>query len=170
MKPFRITIDFRFKIIIAIVLLICSTLLTVYMLFTPQPIQIILETGQAVVTQSSSYFTISTVIILVLCSFMIGASITYLFYNSENNHVFKKTEEHQQHNINYDMIMPLLKDDEKKAVHIIREHNGEMLQNELVLKLGHSKVRTTRILSSLERKQIIQRHRHGLTNSIKLKH
>jgi hypothetical protein len=162
----------QFKIIIAIVLLVCSIVLTAYMLFTPQPIQIILETGQAVATQSSNYFTISTVIILVLCSFMIGAAITYLFYNSENNPVFKKTEEHDRNrntNINYDMIMPLLKDDEKKAVHIIREHNGEMLQNELVLKLGHSKVRTTRILSSLERKQIIQRHRHGLTNSIKLR-
>jgi uncharacterized membrane protein len=105
-----------------------------------------------------------------------GAAITYLFYNSETNTVFKKTEEHKEYethkqdNVNYDMIMPLLKDDERKAVHIIREHNGEVLQNELVLKLGHSKVRTTRILSSLERKQIIQRHRHGLTNSIKLKH
>lgn len=166
----------QFKMIIAVVLLICSIVLTAYMLFTPQPIQIILETGQAVATQSSDYFTISTVIMLVLCAFIMGAAITYLFYNSENNLVFKKPEEHKEHithkqsDVNYDMIIPLLKDDEKKAVHIIREHNGEMLQNELVLKLGQSKVRTTRILSSLERKQIIQRHRHGLTNSIKLKH
>jgi uncharacterized membrane protein len=160
----------QFKILIAIVLLICSIVLTAYMLFTPQPIQIILETGQAVATQSSNYFTITTVMIMVLCSFIIGAAITYLFYNSENTPIFKKTEEHTSSHINYDLILPLLKDDERKVVHIIKENNGEILQNELVLKLGHSKVRITRILSSLERKQIIQRHRHGLTNSIKFKH
>ena len=119
--------------------------------------------------------------ILIICSSVIGAALTYLFYNSESSSLFKKiedkdnkenkTEKDDKHrHVNYDMIIPLLRDDEKKAIHIIKEHNGEILQNELVLKLGHSKVRTTRILASLERKQLVIKQRHGMTNSIKLRY
>jgi uncharacterized membrane protein len=78
-------------------------------------------------------------------------------------------QHHKTSHQEYDRIIPLLRDDEKKTVRIIREQNGEILQNDLVLKLGLSKVRTTRILSSLERKEIITKQRHGITNSIKLK-
>lgn len=175
MKQFR-----QFNVLIAIVLLICSIVLMINILFTPQPIQIILETGQAINTQSSSYFTLNIVILLIICASIIGAAITYLFYNSESNNFFKKSEksaDSENHiikeaskNTNYDMIMPLLKDDERKIVHIIKDNNGEILQNTLVLKSGYSKVHTTRIIASLERKQIVQKHRHGLTNNIKLIH
>jgi uncharacterized membrane protein len=168
----------QFRIIIAIVLLIASISVVINMLFTPQPIQIVLETGQEIATKSSNYFTITTVMVLIICSSIIGAALTYLFYNSENGSIFKKNpdagtsykEDRDKHkHVNYDIIMPLLRDDEKKAVHIIKEHDGEILQNNLVLKLGHSKVRTTRIIASLERKQLITKQRHGMTNSIKLK-
>jgi hypothetical protein len=153
----------QFKIWIAIVLLVASISVLVVMLFNPQPIQIILETGQEV-SSNSNYFTTGTVMLLIICSFIIGLAITYLFYNSENSKIpSSKIIE------GYDLIMPLLRDDEKKAVRAIREHNGEILQNELVLKLGLSKVKTTRILAGLERKQIIVKQRHGMTNSVKLK-
>jgi len=164
----------QFKIWIAIVLLVASILIIVNILFNPQPIQIILETGQEVSTKSSNYFAITTVMILVICSFVTGASITHLFYKSDNGvaseHVEHAEIAHQKIGSHeYDRIIPLLRDDEKKAVRIIREHNGEILQNELVLKLGLSKVRTTRIIASLERKEILTKQRHGITNSIKLK-
>ena len=170
----------QFKIWIAIALLIASISVLIIMLFNPQPIQIILETGQAITTKSPNYFTINTVILLSVCSFIMGLSITFLFYNSENNKneqennnsetkEIKKENKESSHDINYDRIIPLLRDDEKKAFHIIREHHGEILQNELVLKLDMSKVKTTRIIASLERKQIIHKQRHGMTNSIKLK-
>ena len=97
-----------------------------------------------------------------------GAAIVYLFYNAESATLFKKepkeSEQHVHHNI--DVILPLLREDEKKAVRILLEHNGTILQNELVLRLGFSKVRTTRIIASLERKQVVTKKRHGLTNSI----
>jgi uncharacterized membrane protein len=44
-----------------------------------------------------------------------------------------------------------------------------MLQNALVLKTGMTKVKMTRVLSSLERKGLVLKERHGLTNRIKLK-
>ncbi|RJQ17219.1 hypothetical protein C4573_04170 [Candidatus Woesearchaeota archaeon] len=158
----------QFKILIAVALLIATLVILVMMLFNPQPLQIILETGQAVITQNPNYFTTGTVIILVLCTFVMGASITFLFYNTEKNpkqpgSISSKTPEH------YTTLLPLLRADERKAVHIIIDKKGEILQNELVLKLGFSKVKTTRILASLERKGIIDKQRHGLTNSIRLK-
>ena len=159
----------QFKIWIAIALLIASILILVVMLFSSQTIQIVLETGQAVTTRNSNYFTITTVMIFIIASFIVGASIMYLFYNSDykESSNIKSNEDIRN---GYDIILPLLKDDEKKAVHIIKEHNGEMLQNQLVLRLGLSKVKITRLISGLERKGIIEKSRHGMTNNIKLKY
>jgi uncharacterized membrane protein len=164
----------QFQIWIAIVLLISSLSVLANILFRPQPIQIILETGQEVSAKTADYFTITTVMIIIFCSFVIGASAIYLFYNSENGKIFPKIgqpkEEHKEHSGAYDIIIPLLRDDEKKVVHIIKDQNGEILQNELVLKSGLSKVKTTRIIASLERKQIVSKQRHGMTNHIRLLH
>ena len=49
------------------------------------------------------------------------------------------------------------------------DSKGQMLQNALVLKTSLSKVKMTRVLASLERKKLIVKERHGLTNRIKLK-
>ena len=63
----------------------------------------------------------------------------------------------------------MLKTDEKHAVAALREAGGEMQQNKLVVKLGVSKVKATRILYGLEQKKLITKERHGLTNMVKLK-
>jgi uncharacterized membrane protein len=157
----------QFKIWITVALLVAGIVILIMKLFNPSPIQIILETGQEVTSKSAEYFTLSTALILIICSFVIGAAITFLFYNADTGEK-KKTAEVVVHT-NYDVIMPLLRDDEKKVVKILREHKGEMLQNELVLKLGISKVKATRLLASLERKQVVEKKRHGLTNHVKMK-
>ena len=182
----------KFKTVIAIVLLVSSIIILVARLFNPQPIQIVLETGQEVASANASYFTIGTVTLLIVCAFIIGATIMYLFYDSDLSEKGERknivTGDYLAHanahtpetspgghasdtgHDHYDLIMPLLREDEKKAVRLLRERDGEMLQNELVLKLGLSKVKTTRILAGLERKDIITKQRHGLTNSIRLRH
>lgn len=161
----------QFRIIIAIVMLIASIVVLVLLLFRPQPIQIVLETGQEIASKSSDYFSIVSVVVLLICAFLMGAAITYLFYNSEDKKILGRTSKLEIGDSGvYDKIISLLKDNEKKTVHLIKEHKGEILQNELVLKLGLSKVKITRILASLERKQIIERHRHGMTNKVRLKY
>ncbi|MBI4983495.1 hypothetical protein HZC32_02525 [Candidatus Woesearchaeota archaeon] len=62
-----------------------------------------------------------------------------------------------------------MKGDEKRVVLALKENNGQMLQNQLVLKLNESKVKVTRIISSLESKNLVEKERNGLTNNIKLK-
>jgi len=161
----------RFKIIIAIVLLVASIILLFSYLFNVQPLHITLETGQEIVTQNPDYFTLTTVILLIVCAFVIGATSAYLFYNADNINILAvKTDDRSDDKID-DMkrLLPLLKHDERKVVSALMENNGEMLQNALVLKLGLSKVKITRMLVSLQDKQIIIKERHGLTNKIKLK-
>jgi uncharacterized membrane protein len=159
----------RFKVIMAVAVLAASMFLLVDKLFAPQPIQIILETGQEVATQGSSYFALSEVLLLIVTSFLIGTTSTYLFFNSEADRllsVFKKPGEPEN---KYDLVIPLLKGDEQKVFLELRNSGGEVLQNALVLKLGFSKVKVTRILSSLEGKNLVVKERYGLTNRIRLR-
>jgi len=156
----------QFRMILAMVILISSIVIFAINLLDSQAIQIVLETGQEVTT-SANYFTLTKVMILISASFLIGAAITYIFYNSDEESRIFKIKKTSNDPDSYDLIMPLLKSDEKKAVLALKENKGEILQNKLVLKLGLSKVRTTRILARLERKNIIIKERFGLTNRIK---
>jgi uncharacterized membrane protein len=69
----------------------------------------------------------------------------------------------------YEIINQMLKPAEKHVIASLREANGEMAQNKLSAKLGLNKVKATRVLFALEQKGLIVKHRHGLTNLVKLK-
>ena len=62
----------------------------------------------------------------------------------------------------------MLKTHEKLAVKALLDAGGELQQNKLGAKLGISKVKSTRILKELERKELIIKERHGFTNMVKL--
>lgn len=158
----------RFKLIIAIVLLASSIVLIFSKLFTPQPIQVVLETGQEVTTQTPNYYTLSEVLLLITASFVVGASTVYLFYNAEHITTLVQKPEKPEHE-KFKMVVPLLKHDEKAVFTALQSANGEMLQNQLVLKTGLSKVAVTRAVSKLESKNLVVKERHGLTNKIKVK-
>ena len=66
------------------------------------------------------------------------------------------------------LVFPLLKEDERRVLIALKDSNGEMLQNQLVLRLDLSKVKVTRLLHSMEQKNLIVKDRNGLTNNIKL--
>ena len=164
----------NFKIVISIALLVISTLLLFFIVFTPQPIQIVLETGQEVISQNSEYISLAEAILLILASFFVGVTVVYLYYNSE---ITENISEAKREPIitqtysssdKYSLILPFLRDEEKK-VFVEIKNKGEILQNDIVLRTGLSKVKITRILSSLERKNLITRERYGLTNTVKLK-
>jgi uncharacterized membrane protein len=154
-----------YKIIIAIIILIASLVILFDKLFTPQPIQIVLQSGEEIATQNSDYFTMAETLLLVVCSFMIGGTALYLYYNSDKINLIRPEKVEQE---KHKHILPLLKDGEKQVYHALVENKGEMLQNKLVLKLNISKVKVTRILSSMERKKLIVKERRGLTNNIRL--
>ena len=159
----------RFKIFISLVVLIAALVLLFDKLFTPQPIQITLQSGQEITTSTAEYFSLTEVLLLITSAFLIGAAATYLFYNSDRAktpnqklHVFESSADISK------LILPLLKADEKLVIKALLENNGEMQQNKLAVKLGVSKVKATRVLSGLEQKNLIIKERHGLTNNIRL--
>jgi uncharacterized membrane protein len=59
--------------------------------------------------------------------------------------------------------------DESKVFELVTQSDGMIFQNELVEKMGVSKVKITRILDRLEAKGLIERRRRGMTNVIVLK-
>ena len=158
----------RYKIIISIVILIASLVILVDKIFTTTPIQIVLESGQEVVTQDSSYYDLGEVILLVICAFLIGLSIIFIYYNSDE--IRKEHFLHLKRDKSKEMLITnLLKDDEKKVYQEILNSNNEILQNELVRKTNLSKVKITRIIHRLELKKLVVKERYGLTNKVKLK-
>ncbi len=159
----------QFKIIISIVMLIASVSILFNQLFTPQPIQIILETGQEIVTQGSDYFSLAQVLILITAAFLIGSTAIYLYFRSETEELLKALGQKREYDRKYEMVIPLLRGDERMVFKEILDNKGEMLQNALVLKTRLKKVKMTRILARLESKKLIVKERHGLTNRIKLK-
>ena len=170
------------KIIFTIIILISSIIVLFDKLFTPLPIQIVLETGQEVTTQTSEYFSLGETILLIVCSFLIGGSVAYLYYNSEKIEVspddsasnsttlLPPAEKNREQIIleKYSPLLRLLKGDEQKLISLLIESQGQMLQNRLVLQLNLSKVKVARLLASLQQKNLITKERHGLTNSIRL--
>ena len=195
----------RYKLIISVVLLVSSIILLFSKLFSPQPIQITLESGQEITTSTSQYFSLSIVLLLVSCSFLIGLCAAFLFYNSDRMNsdrtdkpnaikadspldmadpikaepaspslILASAADLQPHSVVakqdiYDHIMPLLKPEERAVISILMESDGETYQNKIVTKTGLSKVKATRLLSSLEQKGLILKKRQGITNLVVLK-
>jgi len=160
----------RFRILISLVILIASLVLLFDKLFSPQPIQIILQSGQEVTTSTPEYFSLSEVLLLATSAFFIGTTATYLFYNSDHRNIIKKQFHKLESDASiYEVILPLLKTDEKQVIKALIETGGEIQQNKLTAKLGVSKVKATRMLYRLEQKNLIIKVRHGLTNMVRLK-
>jgi uncharacterized membrane protein len=63
-------------------------------------------------------------------------------------------------------INTFLNDDEKKVITLIKSSKSGMLQSDIVIKSGFSKVKAHRILKGLENKNLIKRGRFGITNKV----
>lgn len=66
------------------------------------------------------------------------------------------------------VLLRALEGDERKAVELIVESGGRILQNELVNSLNFSRAKVSRILANLERRGIISKKKYGLTNCISI--
>jgi hypothetical protein len=67
-----------------------------------------------------------------------------------------------------DVLLRALEGDERKAVELIVQRGGRILQNELVNSLDFSKAKVSRVLMNLERRGIIDKKKYGLTNCISI--
>ena len=154
-------------IILFTIILIVSLVTLVNKIFTTSPIQVVLESGEEITTQDSNYYTLGEVVLLIVSAFLIGLSAAFIYYNSNNTiKEFLSLNKDKSKTI---LINSLLKANERLVFQQILNSNDGALQNELVSRTGMSKVKITRIIHRLERKGLIVKERHGLTNKIKVK-
>ncbi len=176
----------QLKFIFSGIILVVSLILLFDKLFTPQPIQIYLSSGQVITAETADYFSLTETLLFIVCAFLIGMTSTYLFYSDtfvsrgslgEKDSQVSKLGKGERQNVSnvssainkYDVILSLLKEDEAKVFHFLKQENTIVYQNKLARHLDLSKVKMTRILSRLEKKNLIVRERAGMTNIIKLK-
>lgn len=156
----------RKSITVVAFLLILSTIVLVNTLLAPRPIQILLEGDQALQMEGTDIFTLSDVLILVMSAWICGATVVYLFLGLSEEE--KPTAGRKPERAPEDLLK-LLEGDERRLYQAIIDSNGEILQKDLVLESDFNKVKVTRLLDRLEKKGIVTRVRHGMTNRIILK-
>ena len=69
---------------------------------------------------------------------------------------------------NMEILYTILDEDEKKVIKKLVDNNGELPQNDISKMFG-DKIRAHRVIKKLEDKKIIDIHKNGKGNSIKLK-
>ena len=143
-----------------IIFIICFMLI-VYFLFTNTNTIYILNQDNILIQNEVKFnYSIFEVIFLMILS-SIG------FYNLINNYKFqknviKKKKKEKQ-------ILNLLEKDELKIYKFLLEKNNEIYQKDLIYELGLNKVKITRVLNNLVKKNLIEKISYSNTNKIKIK-
>ncbi len=89
-----------------------------------------------------------------------------LFADNDLNKPLNKKSPHKRKKGIYNN----LNENEKLVLDKLFKSNGIIFQSSLVQKTGFTKVKITRVLDNLEKQDIIERRRHGMTNKVILKH
>ncbi len=101
---------------------------------------------------------------LIILGFVVVIALYFIFFGKEKEILV------QSNDINHKKVLKALNKDEKFIFNKVREADGNILQADLVKSTGYSKVKITRILDSLEGKNLIERRRRGMTNVVLLKY
>lgn len=64
---------------------------------------------------------------------------------------------------------PKLEGDDKTVFELLKKNNSSMYQGDILKQTGYSKVKVSRILDSLEKKELIERKRRGMANLVVVK-
>ena len=89
-----------------------------------------------------------------------------LFADNDLNKPLNKKSPHKRKKGIYNN----LNENEKLVLDKLFKSNGIIFQSSLVQKTGFTKVKITRVLDNLEKQDIIERRRRGMTNEVILKH
>jgi uncharacterized membrane protein len=159
-------------LILATVLLIISVIVLAVKLLVSRPIQIILEGGNAVLIEDASLFTFTDVLILIISAWTGGMAAVYLFLKAGSEaepEPLREAKIVEEKRGLRKAALKLLEGDEKKLYQKIIDAGDEILQKDLVLESEFDRAKVTRLLNKLERKGLITKLKHGMTNRIVLK-
>lgn len=96
----------------------------------------------------------------------------YLVFSEQLDKMFFKPEASAKKitRTSFNKVLRTLSTDEKKVFGKLIDAHGSIFQSELVEKTGFSKVKITRVLDKLEGRDLIERKRRGMSNTVVLRH
>lgn len=106
-----------------------------------------------------------SIFLLIFFIISIASGMVILIFSSIRIlKMFQKIEKNE-----IEINMDYLSDDEKFIMNLIMKNGGQMLQNKIVNESGLTKVKVSRIITTLEAKGFIEKRRKGVTNEIVVK-
>ena len=160
-------IGVRGRVLLVACLFMVSVFIIALKLMNPTEIHIFLEGEETVLSHVLRSYTLYDVAILVASTFLAGISGTYLlFYDggmAAGDVAFNSKK------VEYEKILPTLKDDEQKVFQAVIDSEGIIAQSELSDLTGVSKSNVSRALDLLESRGYVERRRRGMGNIIVLK-
>jgi len=106
-----------------------------------------------------------SIFLLIFFIISIASGMVILIFSSIRIlKMFQKIEKNE-----IEINMDYLSDDEKFIINLIMKNSGQMLQNKIVNESGLTKVKVSRIITTLEAKGFIEKRRKGVTNEIVVK-
>lgn len=94
----------------------------------------------------------------------IGAAVVILVLLGSGFLAFRKLREEE-----LDAVYGELEDDEKEVIDLLREHEGSMLQKDLVEQMDYSKAKISGTVSQLEEKEIVKKEKEGRSNRVSIR-
>jgi len=169
----------RTRLILSFAVLILLSIVAINMLLVSAPVVIQLEGDTFKVIEIPYSYTTKDAYILLAIGLVGGVAVSQILFClnvPQVGHVLTNIPEKiapdpdskPQNPEQINVILRALEGDEKKAVSIMVENGGDILQNELVNSLDFSKAKVSRILMNLERRGIVTKSKYGLTNRISL--
>jgi len=146
---------------------LASVFIVALKLMNPTEVHIYLEGQETVLSHVLRDYTIFDVALVVTAAFTAGLSAMYLMLYDGG----RPTAESffNQKRLNYEKILPTLKEDEQKVFRAVLDSDGIIAQSELSELTGVSKSNVSRALDLLESRGYVERRRRGMGNIIFLK-
>lgn len=176
------------KMLLAGAVLIIAGVIVTNMLFVTRPSIIQIDDGTFKIIELPYTYTRNDAYVLVISSAIGGMMLAYILTvlfaaersGVKSNITVEKPVEIPAHDSAVpthdnpvkddlklvDAVLTALEGDERELVKQIANHDGEMLQNELVISLNFSKVKVSRMLTNLEKRGLIVKEQYGLTNKV----
>ncbi|WP_276256507.1 helix-turn-helix transcriptional regulator [Halomontanus rarus] len=179
--------------LLAAVVFLAATLVLAVQLITPSPVMVSLGENGAQTTSVGEYFTYREVAVVAVAAFVCGISGTYLVVHNQA-HVLTRQDQTQiqaqtqpRVKTNDGVVTPAkytadstlnaeqweetletLSDNEETIYELLIEADGELAQQNLVEETDLSKATVSRTLDKLEHKELVERKRSGMGNTIHL--
>lgn len=182
--------------LLAAVTFVAAILVLAMQLITPSPVMVSLGEGGTQTTSVGQYFTYFDVAVVVIAAALSGVSGTYLVLHDRGHRLVNQPSTGQQNRRpqpepnggvetndsriemspgettppreRWEESVERLQNNEETVYTVLLEADGELAQRKLVEETELSKATVSRTLDKLENRDLVERKRNGMGNTIQL--